>query len=123
MKYHRERNIALYPHAIDGLVVGGNFAFEARCSGSNRELEVWRGERNRSGFDGVHGLIQTVERGMQRSVGGFAQMEKQVELRISGLQRAGVITLEGARLRGRMRRRGWMVLCDEGRYGRDNDDK
>jgi hypothetical protein len=68
-------------------------------------------------------LIQAVERSVERSIGTFAKMEKQVELRIGGLQRAGITALEGLRLRHSMSFPGRRRLPHEKRNGRQKSDK
>jgi hypothetical protein len=60
---------------------------------------------------------------VERPVGSFAEMEQQVELGISSLQRAGIVALEGVRPRCGMGVRGWRSLRDERRDGRESGDK
>jgi len=105
VKEEWQGSVALGPHAINGLVIGGNLALEMRANGSDVEIQSGRGDFDRTGFNGEDALVETVERSVVGAIGGLREMQDQVELCFSSLQRSCVIAGQrSGRLRGK---NGW----------------
>jgi len=96
-KGDREGGVALRPLAVDGFAVGREGAFEAGADGGNFEFESAAVEGGGSGFDGVDGLIETVEGGVEFAGGIFGEMENEVELGFASLESAGVDAFDWGR--------------------------
>jgi len=59
-------------------------------NGGDLEIESETVQRGGAGFDGVDGLIEAVQRGVEFALGISSEMENEVELGFASLERAGV---------------------------------
>ena len=82
------------PKAVDGVAVGGEGAGVFGADGSDFEFQERTGDGHRGGFDGHDALIEAVEKGVEETVFLTIQMENEVELRFSSLQRALIVAFE-----------------------------
>lgn len=89
-----ERGVALRPLAFDGPAVRRKCAFEVCTDGGDIEFESAATEGSGAGFDGVDGLVEAVERGVEFALGILGEVENEMELRFAGLKSAGVDAVE-----------------------------
>jgi len=65
------------------------------ADGANFKIKSGAVERGGAGFDGVDGLIEAVEGGVELPLRILGEMEDQVELSFAGLEGAGIDALQG----------------------------
>src|SRR5208282_2314410 len=61
VKYERQGSVALGPHAVNGLVIGGDFANKVCANGSDFEIQSGGGDFGGGRFNGVDALVQAIE--------------------------------------------------------------
>lgn len=111
MKDKLQADAALRPGAFNAGVVGGEFSFVGGADGGYIEIQegIFLGERG--DFDAVDALVEAVNRGFERTIGRFRNVENQMEDGFAGLQGAGPFTFDGdSRLR-------WKRFVNSGRLG------
>jgi len=93
----RKRGAALGPSAVDEFMVWRNFAFELGADGVDFEVQCAGGQSDGAGFYGEYTLVEAVEGGVELAAGSAGEMEDEMELRIAGLEGAGVGAVEWGR--------------------------
>ena len=69
----------LAPGAFEGLVAGGELAFKGGACAGDFKGDGGFVAAYVGGFDVVDGLVEAVEFGMELAVGGFGEVEEDVE--------------------------------------------
>jgi len=98
-----EGGVALGPSAFYGFAIDGDGAFEVRADGSDFEFENGAAKGSGSSFDGINGLIETVEGSVEFALRILAKVENEMELGFAGLQSAGINAIDDGSRGGNLR--------------------
>src|SRR5271165_746901 len=79
MESNGNGDAGLAPSAFEGLVGGGEFAFEGGACTGDFESDSGFVAGDVGGFDVVDGLVEAVQFGVELAVGGFGEMEDDME--------------------------------------------